>query len=71
MDIEVTEYNEMTIWHKKDDLTYFHREDGPARIWNSDWKNKEEWWLNGNTYYEFECDMPLSLYLAYIKWNLK
>jgi hypothetical protein len=55
------------VWHKKDQYYEYHREDGPAVIWPG---GREDWYLDAHRY---ECpkDMPLNLFLAYVKWELK
>ena len=69
MEVEVTYrdtngYNQ-EIWHKKECPHYYHREDGPAYICNN-----EESWIYHCKLYKSE-EMPLSLYIAYLKWELK
>ncbi len=43
----------------------FHREDGPAIIYN----NGEEAWYLYNKVYNDPKEMPLNLFLAYCKWE--
>ncbi len=68
MEVEVrnTLDNNGRVWHKKGNYYYYHREDGPTFIWNN---GSEQWWYY-NKYYESPKDMPLSLFLAYVKYNL-
>ena len=63
-----TEEYGMEIKHP-DGFTAFsyHREDGPAVIEEGEY---EEWWYYGNIYKKPE-KMPLNLFLAYVKWELK
>ena len=41
-----------------------HREDGPAVEWAD---GQIEWWIHGYQYF-IPNEMPLSLFLAYVKW---
>ena len=67
MEIEIFEDNLAKYWHKKGDVNYYHREDGPAVIWNY---RGEAWWYY-NTLYKYPVEMPLNLFLAYVKWEYK
>ncbi len=55
------------IWHIKGNRGYYHREDGPARIFGD---GREFWWYYNERYSNIK-DMPLNLFLAYCKWEYK
>lgn len=42
-----------------------HREDGPAVIW---WSSKRIKWCLNDIHYETPREMPLKLFIAYLKW---
>jgi hypothetical protein len=53
--------------HWVNEFGHRSRTDGPSIIW----KDGEEWWcINGKRYFTPE-EMPLKLYIQYIKWNIK
>jgi hypothetical protein len=57
------------IYHKKNHIYYWHREDGPAFTSGGD---KREWWYYYDiNYMDDPSNMPLNLFLAYVKWELK
>jgi hypothetical protein len=45
-----------------------HREDGPALIFHKN--GHESWWLYNKVYHNAK-DMPLNLFLAYVKWEYR
>ncbi len=67
MEIEFSINRLCTYWHKKGASVYWHREDGPARIY----KDGREFWYYYDEHYDKPEDMPLNLFLAYCKWEYK
>jgi hypothetical protein len=60
--------NDINTFHEqwRNAYGFVHREDGPAIIYKA---GGESWYLNG-IYYHVST-MPLNLFLAYVKWELK
>ena len=69
-DLPAVEYNEVLYqaWYINGAL---HRENGPAMIYHT--YHTEIWCLNGGIRYNKGNiqKMPLSLYLSYLRWELK
>ncbi len=58
------------VYHEKSDLRYYHREDGPALIYDRYVDGKfREFWYYYNKQYLNPKQMPLNLFLAYCKWE--
>ncbi len=68
MQVEMrTRVNGDKIWHAEGFFFLYHREDGPA----IEYADGAEAWYFNDVYYSRPQDMPLNLFLAYVKWELK
>ncbi len=67
IDIIQKRFTDANVWCKKTNISYYHREDGPAVIYHN---GIIEWWYYDKDYDTPE-EMPLNLFLAYVKWEYK
>ncbi len=65
MEVKLAYGMSVKVWHAINDPHYYHREDGPAVIWDD---GDACWYYHNKRYKSYE-EMPLNLYLAYCKWE--
>ncbi len=70
MEIVVRDHNTRKgkVWHWIHDNYYYHREDGPAVMFDD---GKDYMWYYYNKVYQRPEEMPLNLFLAYVKWKFQ